>query len=549
MGPSANPSVATPGSPGFVRRLARTWSRLEEFAGTRRAALVCFAAALVAFGIQSIAWPLAGGRDGTTYLMYYLDMWHSRPAYPELMLFRTPLAPLVFGPLLQFGGATLAEVAMAFAYAASILAFAVAALGFGRRCALLTAAALFLYPGYGALFHQVSSDSVFALVFALWTLGVARAMLAPATWKFAALGVCVVLLVLARPSSQGLLVFALAPLLLSAPWRTRLTWSAAYLGVALALVAGYALYNDRRYGDFTVARAGSASVPFYRVFRMEHIVRPANGPASRSLARAVQRDLLTLPQYREQNVSLEQFFSQAGDNEWGDLVVLSDRDWGWGSNYSILRRVALEAIAKHPKLYAQDIVDSTRFALDKPYSWHVASRAVQRATASQPSNAPSTGPELGGVLWWLASTPDGHITSQAGRLVWSNPQDQAHADWLLRAANRLQSDLPNRDGSGALSRALNRLSSFYPRMVLWLAVGVVALAIRRPNGKRALLVIVGLPLALLVGTLLGLPPALEYRVPFDPAFVLFGLAALTGVRPRPSRRWPEQERPAASVSV
>ena len=420
--------------------MARTWLRLEEFAGTRRAAVVCFVAALAVFGIQSIAWPLVGGRDGTTYLMYYLDMWHSRPAYPELMLFRTPLAPLVFGPLLQLGGATLAELAMAVAYAVSVLAFSVAALSFGRRCALLTAVALLLYPGYGALFHQVSSDAVFALVFALWTLGVARAMLAPATWKFAALGVCVVALILARPSSQALLVFALAPLLLSAPWRKRLTWSAAYLGVALALTAGYALYNDLRYSDFTVARAGNAAVPFYRVFRMEHIVRPQNGPASRSLARAVQRDLLTLPQYRHQHVSLDQFFSEAGDNEWGDLIVLSDRDWGWSSNYSILRRVALEAIAKHPKLYAQDVVDTSRFALVAPYTWHVASRAVRRAATGQPSAAPGTSPELGGILWWLASTSDGHITSQPGRLVWSTPQGQAHADWLLRSANRLESD-------------------------------------------------------------------------------------------------------------
>ena len=72
-------------------------------------------------------------------------------------------------------------------------------------------------------------------------------------------------------------------------------------------------------------------------------------------------------------------------------------------------------------------------------------------------------------------------------------------------------------------------------MAIWLAVGLVALLIRRPNGKRALLVIVGLPLALLVGTLLGMPPALEYRVPFDPAFILFAIAALTGIRPARDR--------------
>ena len=187
-------------------------------------------------------------------------------------------------------------------------------LAFGRRCALLTAAALLLYPPYGSLFHQVSSDSVFALVVALWMLGIVRTMFAPATWKFALLGVGRLALVLTRPGSQALLLFAFAPFVLSVSWRRRLKWSAAYLVVAVGLLAAYSGYNDLRYGDFTVARAGPATIPFYRVFTLERIVKPENGPASRALARAVARDLLTQQQYRREGIDLDKFFSGAGDS-------------------------------------------------------------------------------------------------------------------------------------------------------------------------------------------------------------------------------------------
>ena len=80
-----------------------------------------------AYGIAGIAWPLAQGRDAATYILYYVDMWNGRPAYPQLMLFRTPVAPLFFGPLLQLGGAVLAEIAMGIAYTISILAYTLAA--------------------------------------------------------------------------------------------------------------------------------------------------------------------------------------------------------------------------------------------------------------------------------------------------------------------------------------------------------------------------------------------------------------------------------------
>ena len=67
-------------------------------------------------------------------------------------------------------------------------------------------------------------------------------------------------------------------------------------------------------------------------------------------------------------------------------------------------------------------------------------------------------------------------------------------------------------------------------MAIWVGVAIVGLVVRRPRGSATLLVLLFLALSLLVGTLLGMPPALEYRLPFDPVFILVGLAALAGTQ-------------------
>ena len=157
-----------------LRRLA---VRADRVGRTRRFHILVFVSALAVFGIESIAWPLHEGRDGTTYLLYYGDMWHAHPSLPELMLFRTPLAPLLYGPLLQLGGAALAEIGAGLFFAVSIGAVTLAASAFGGLTAVVTALGLLLYPGYGALFHQVSSDPAFALTFALFVLAYGRLLI------------------------------------------------------------------------------------------------------------------------------------------------------------------------------------------------------------------------------------------------------------------------------------------------------------------------------------------------------------------------------------
>ena len=253
--------------------------------------LVLLGVALVVWILQSVAWPVVAGRDLGTYLRYYAQMWDWHAVFPQAMLGRTPVAPLVAGLTLEVGGLAV-EVLMALLFVGSVLSWMLAATAFGRRAAALVAAILLLYPGYGALFHQFSSDALSAAGIALWALAAVRVSLRPSALRFTLLAVGVVVLVLIRPGNQVLLVFGFTPLILGGAWRVRLARSAAFLGAAIALLAAWAGLNAARYDDFAVARGTNIALPFFRAFVEDRIVAPENGPASRRLARAVERRLL-----------------------------------------------------------------------------------------------------------------------------------------------------------------------------------------------------------------------------------------------------------------
>ncbi|MEX0850001.1 MAG: hypothetical protein WD015_00730, partial [Gaiellaceae bacterium] len=184
--------------------MSSAWRRLDAFVPTRRAAAVLFVLATAGFWFAALGWPIAKGRDTWDYLAFYLQLFETNPPLESLQLFRTPLTPLVLGVPLDLGGSVLLEVALGVLYAVSIVAWSATALTFGRLPALLTALLLLIYPAYATLFHQASSDAIFATALAVWALGLARTLERPSTWRFAALGAGIAALVLIRPANQVL---------------------------------------------------------------------------------------------------------------------------------------------------------------------------------------------------------------------------------------------------------------------------------------------------------------------------------------------------------
>src|SRR3954451_24175445 len=126
--------------------------RLEDLADRRRGAVLLFLLALAVYALRAVGWPLVGGRDLDEYLYDYIQLLDRHPLLPWSMLFRTPVTPVVVGPLLDIAGGFLAEPVMAVLFAASVVAWAVAARRFSARAALLVAGALLVYPAYGLMF-------------------------------------------------------------------------------------------------------------------------------------------------------------------------------------------------------------------------------------------------------------------------------------------------------------------------------------------------------------------------------------------------------------
>src|SRR5213078_3458562 len=142
--------------------LARALAWLEQLADRRLGAVLLFVLGLAVYAVRAIGWPLVGGRDLDEYLYDYIQFLDWHPLLPWSMLFRTPVTPIVAGVSLDFAGGFFAEPLLAVLFAASVVAWSAAARIFGPRAALLVAVALLLYPAYGLMFHEISSEPVFA---------------------------------------------------------------------------------------------------------------------------------------------------------------------------------------------------------------------------------------------------------------------------------------------------------------------------------------------------------------------------------------------------
>jgi hypothetical protein len=539
---------------GRPRSVAARARRLLDLAlaeiTTRRGRLALFGIGILAYAVQSLFMPLEGGRDLGTYLRYYAQMWHDGSALPMSMLVRTPVTPVVAGGLLDVAGGAAAQVVMALCFGIWLVAWVTIASEYGPRVALATAAVLLVYPAYAILFHRLSSDVLFTTAYALWALLLVRSALKPSVARFALVGLGIGVLALIRPGNQTLAIVALVPLVLALAWWRRLAAAAAVVACTAAVLVPYTVYNGVRYDDYTVARGANAVSPFYRAYALLHIVSPENGPASRELARAVERELLPREPYRSYGITLESFFAEGSPRMWEDLVNLSDRVWGWDSDYSKLRAVAFEGIRAHPGTFARGMIDAFLGTLWKPefYIPDGARRASDGGGSGTETGAglpePSGGEPIPSARMGLYSTtPDGSIrevwTSATDHRIVFDDTEQAERFRRMNAdVRRLSAELPPYEGNQALITWANRASRWFPRPLVWLLVGAVAAAWRRP---QRITIAAGLSLlGLFLTATVGLGNA-EYPLPAVPAFVLLATAGLLGTRRQPRPRQSARE--------
>jgi hypothetical protein len=517
--------------------------RLLAFVPTRRAAVVLFVAAFAVYWLESLGWPMAKGRDTWDYLAYYLQLLDSEPPLSELQLFRTPLTPIVVGLPLDLGGIWLLELVFALLYAGSILAWSATALRFGAVPAVFSALLLLVYPAYATLYHQASSDAVFAAGLALWALILTRTLERPSTGGFAAVGFGLAVLVLIRPANQVLLPLAvIAPLVAYAAWRRRLALAGVCLVAALLPLAAWAVHNGVRYDDATVARGGRAWVPFLIVFTGNKTIAPENGEASERLAALIEEHVLAREPHASLDVPLDAYLENGTNYETVRLIALSDTVLGRGENYGVLFDSALEAIREHPGTYVRGVADTFwKFLRQKPLREDVAPR---EQTAPEPpvptfeSNGvalpnPQATILVPGIPYgfvWCASDYIDSCTLADPSQAFADPERQERYGEVVSQVRAWDAELPAREGSNVIPELLNRITPRFPTPVLWLAVGAIALAWRRPQGWQTIVLLwLAAFLALLIhAASQGVAP--EFALPVYPVFIVTALCALAGER-------------------
>jgi hypothetical protein len=535
---------------GIGTAVLRALRALERLAGTRAAVFALVGASVVVYALESLGWPVQAGRDLGVYLRYYAELGRGDTVFPWAMLTRTPVAPVVAGGALAAGGGMLVDALMVLMFAGSIVAWsAVARIASGRRAAVIVALLLLLYPGYGGLFHELSSDSVFAAGFAGWAYLLGRAIRRPTVGGFALVGAGVAVLALTRPANQALLSVAFLGLVLTGSWRSKLTRTAACLAAAVIPLAAWAAVNDVRYDDFTVARGAQSSLPFFRAFVTDRIISPDNGPASRELASAVRNHLLTVEPYRSYGIDEQKFFSSGSARMEEDLISLSDSVFGWDTNYSVLGRAAREAVRRHPSTFARGVLTSFWQELQQPLFVESVKGGAPRRPGQGPGIVvgkvrpktktlprPSEGePIPASHQGDYVSTPDGSIREVWRSpidhgLVFDDPRDQRRYDRLNQRMGDLLSNIPARGESEWLNLQFNHASKAYPRPWMWIALGLIGLAVRRPRGWRIPVLVSIAAFIVLIVTVLSVYAVPEYSVPVAPAFILLAGVGLFGSR-------------------
>jgi len=508
--------------------------------------------ASLTFALQSVAWPLSEGRDYYTYIFYYLDFFLENPSFQTLMVYRTPLSPLVLGLLIDYGGALVTELAMGLLFVVSVSLTYATGLYHSRKIAITAATALMFFPPFGATFHAASGDPIFTTLFVVWVFLVQRYSDSISLRTYALHGLFVALLFLTRPIAQIFIAFVAFPLLLTNCniWK-RLQLALVFLAISSSIGLLWSTHNYIRYDDFTIARGNAAMIPFQRAFVQEKIVHPDNGANSAKFAGLIETELLSKEPYLSYGIDIEQFLHSGSSRIFLDVWVFSDRVWGWDSDHEQLRQVGIEAVTRHPGEFFYGLARDFLYMLSGKYKHNPPSSAPSKITEKsadsgdqKDNNALSTLDELPSLSGrdlipgpnniWVASNPLNSVNRNwsniaAPKYTFATPELE-HNYWLREQQVAHLPSLPSRTGNASLSKFLNNITRLiYPSIIVWVIAGLVGL-FSLPI-RRAL--VINFPFLLALGavfiTALAANANLHYAFPFFPIFFLFGTVGFSKI--------------------
>lgn len=447
------------------------------------------------------------------------------------MLFRTLVTPMFYGLINNLGGANLVEVILGVIYGFMNLAIYRMLSRWNKLISFLTVLVINLDLYYQIMLHSVGSDNLFSLTLVLWIVLLFHSFNSNNVRFYLFAGLLTFILVLIRPVGQVLILAGFTPLLrnnlsINLKIRAVLYFYACYFLITFL----FSSLNLFRYGDFTVSRTSNAHIPFYRVFSIDHIVSPENGYYSKKLAEAVENTLLKSSPYKDYQINTEIFFKGSDPRMWADLVVFSDNNYGWDTDYAILQKVAFEAIVSHPKEYFGDILNTfmKTFEIPKPLdiaglnqrsgNYNLFKGQYYERIMKQNLALPSEGLFIPYSRWqWLSSNPGRREVSsdKATRLS-------------VQVANSTV-NYPPRTESTPIKSLLVHSKRFFPSIYIFILFALFG-NLLRPNPQNMFMIyVMFLGLLVVFITYSSVEPAPEYRLSIDPVFIISGMLGVYNI--------------------
>lgn len=483
--------------------------------------------ATIYFVLLNIFIPFSEGRDVGTYFLYWQGLFQSSPPYPSLMLFRTPFTPAFFGIAYEFFGKIGAQLFLCGGYmCVCVLVFSLLS-AYSRWVGWLGVALVFANIQLFEVFNSVASEGPQTILIVAWAW-VAFWAMGKASWKSGlALGILTFLLVINRPANQLLISACLLPLfgflVAGGPkigFRGRFACSILAFGVALCLTSAYMGYNGWRYGQFCIARLGGASVPFYRMFVEERLVRPENGPRSAELADLARRKVLSHENFQKYKIDEKTFFQFTTSRMFDALFRASVEERGWDDDFQLFQDAAWECMSANPKEFWFCYIDGvytmfkTRdgrlFRLSESGKRYKEFKAERERRYSMYREAglqvPGEGDLLTATGWWLSAVPPENVTDKKNE-IWFSPKK-----WEYE-----RREVPSERMEVVRDWSL-KISPSWTQLVIG-CVGTLV-AFLRGRGDPRLFLIAAACMPVLLGTWFGVLLR-YYRFPFDPVFTMF----------------------------
>ncbi len=475
-----------------------------------------------------IAYPLHWGPDGPNYIYYYLDIFNKNPLFPMILTYRTPVAPLFYGFLLELGGSIAVSMVIEVLSLLLIPAVYLLSLSWGKYSARVATILFIAFLPYQIQFHQISSDALFSWFVLIFFLSLKYAIAHKNIYSWLISGIIASLTILTRPSGLVIVIIPVVLFFLNLKFKKILKLAGVFLLCIIVFLGSFIIFKGVRLNDYGLSR-GSNYTAFMRIYTLqESLWSPDNGPESKKLVSIVEEKLLTTDLYKKYDIDIKKVLAhQPNRRILGDIIVTVDRVEGWNTEYELLKKVAYESIKASSfsflEHYLRDILLLITINQDVPEAPGINDTKIYLNDINSYTEEDLPKPTEGELIpfsntWWMLSRPDGSLPST---LQLSNFNERYEA---------IVSDIDNPGGSEKLVKLVNRLwdTINIPISYFWV-FGIFAIIFSKKLNRILLITIIIFSLIIIVGTLYAAHVYTRYRLPLDPLLMIAGVAGFFSI--------------------